>query len=801
MAMSEDLTKLMQDDELLQKFLASDFDPRQLASSVVQARVVGESLEKLATGIRLIDKELHAQVVTHHADLLSQATGIETLESVLHMMQTRINSLKTAIERISSYIVEPYEKVMVRTTQLQRLQVACDLLRNIIRIIYLVKRLHGQLQGGVREIAKAAQSVNELLELADSPELRGIHVVEKDRSWIHKKREEIEQQAHTMLSSGLDSQNPSQIGTALQVFYNLDCLQRQVEIVCEGIVGQLQTTVRRSLDAAEITREKGGGGGPGRVNMPSPGSTAAWRATLWMRLEQLIDTVSGSFKRVYQLQKVLAKKKDPGSQVCFVEELSQDSQKSSLDHMWTSTVKILQEELAVAAQASIFVKHALESEYPKLLRLFNDLWEQLRLNTPISIQSMSGLEPTELPRDIVVTRCLHESDAAPFKDVLSPFESAYIAKSLSRLLDAVNVVFPANARSPPSKHEIIGIVKTVTSELSVVSFDVMLQKTVAGNVEKTMKMFAAKCERLVATGSDAKQVSGSPSAAQRINIAVVNDLNHLCEEIQSILASQQSISESGRKLIESGLEAASSLMQHITDVIIEMVASTIEEILITMHESDFSGDIPTQSSSQLPESPCSAYIVELRDFISRIHLTHLVQYDCQKYMEERLKGVANRAMDLFVRHVTLIRPLGDRGKMRLAADLTEIEVAIMPLCQRPTDLGPTYQMLRSLKVLLFSAINDMPSNPVVKGEKLPKSVILHFLFSSAPKSLQSPHQLAGWNIRQYSSWLDEHPLEDDRLAMISATIDSYVRTVRSQGQKEFPVEYLTMVHVLTPKNE
>ena len=35
------------------------------------------------------------------------------------------------------------------------------------------------------------------------------------------------------------------------------------------------------------------------------------------------------------------------------------------------------------------------------------------------------------------------------------------------------------------------------SELSVVSFDVMLQKTVAGNVEKTMKMFAAKCERLV----------------------------------------------------------------------------------------------------------------------------------------------------------------------------------------------------------------------------------------------------------------------------------------------------------------
>lgn len=41
-------------------------------------------------------------------------------------------------------------------------QVACDLLRRIIRILYLSKRLQGQLQGGSREITKAAQSLSEL---------------------------------------------------------------------------------------------------------------------------------------------------------------------------------------------------------------------------------------------------------------------------------------------------------------------------------------------------------------------------------------------------------------------------------------------------------------------------------------------------------------------------------------------------------------------------------------------------------------------------------------------------------------
>lgn len=38
----------------------------------------------------------------------------------------------------------------------------CDLLRRIIRIMYLGKRLNSQLQGGAREITKAAQSLNEL---------------------------------------------------------------------------------------------------------------------------------------------------------------------------------------------------------------------------------------------------------------------------------------------------------------------------------------------------------------------------------------------------------------------------------------------------------------------------------------------------------------------------------------------------------------------------------------------------------------------------------------------------------------
>ena len=64
--------------------------------------------------------------------------------------------------RIRSKVTEPYNKIVSRTAQLRRLQDTCDLLRRIIRITYLSKRLQTQLQGGAREITKAAQSLNEL---------------------------------------------------------------------------------------------------------------------------------------------------------------------------------------------------------------------------------------------------------------------------------------------------------------------------------------------------------------------------------------------------------------------------------------------------------------------------------------------------------------------------------------------------------------------------------------------------------------------------------------------------------------
>jgi hypothetical protein len=46
-----------------EKFLEKDFDAKGYANNVIQSRAIGECLEKLADGVRLLDKELHSQVI------------------------------------------------------------------------------------------------------------------------------------------------------------------------------------------------------------------------------------------------------------------------------------------------------------------------------------------------------------------------------------------------------------------------------------------------------------------------------------------------------------------------------------------------------------------------------------------------------------------------------------------------------------------------------------------------------------------------------------------------------------------
>ncbi|KAK2155274.1 hypothetical protein LSH36_244g03005 [Paralvinella palmiformis] len=800
--MDRKVIDVLESDAVFNQFLVEDFDAKALATKAIQGVAVSQQLAKLADGINLLDKELHSQVVAHHEDLLSQATGIETLEGVLQMMQTRIQSLLAATERIRGKVTEPYNKIVSRTGQLRRLQETCDMLRRIIRIMYLSKRLHGQLQGGTREITKAAQSLNELDYLAEGIDLTGVEVIEQDRRFIKQARKEVELQAQKMLEQGMETQNQTQVATALQVFHNLGSLQQTIDRVITQCKNGLLSTVTGALNV-QLSHHTQIKSGPGMASMPS--NTAAYRATLWTNMEKLMDSIYSSFSQAHHLQKVLIKKRDPVTHVCFMELLAKakEGDVNILRTFWQDITDMISDQFLQASEGNTFLKQAFEGEYPKLLRLFNDLWRRLSpLSTLMANDTViTSTLPDDLKDDTQQTPHIFDSfqrqekiqfdPEKALRNCLQPFENAYLSRSLSRLFDPINLVYSSGSVNPATQEEVDSIAKTISSELSVSSVDTKLSVTVAKNVAKTIQLFCVKSEQLLSTDGEASQVIGPPTPGQTCNAAVVNSLYYLHQAVSKVVSGLSDFPTAAVTAIQTALEDVVILMGNALEPLLNSISDALEAIILTIHNEDYSSTTPPEGS----EAQCSLYMKELQDFISRVQMTYLTQFECQDFVISSVHPLACHCIELFVRHASLVRPLGNGGKMRLAADFAQMELAVAPLCRKVTDLGKPYRLLRAFRPLFFQTSEHVASCPAL-GDIVPYSTVLHFLFNRGPPELKLPHEAAGWSLSRYSQWLDDHPMEKDRLAFIKGSLESYVQGVRAREGKEFAPVYPVMLDIL-----
>ncbi|KAH7976733.1 hypothetical protein HPB52_018725 [Rhipicephalus sanguineus] len=353
--MAEDTSGVLEqfaDDAVYKQFLHDDFDAKAVACNAIQDLAISQHLAKLATGISLLDKELHSQVSAHYEDLLAQASGIETLEGALQTMCASIQNLQATSERLQSKVVEPYNKSWTQTAMLARLQQTCDMIRRMGRLFQIVKRMRAQLQGGAKDITKAAQSLSEADQLLEGVDLSGIDVVQEELAVLESARQELERQGERMLEKGTESQNQAQVGTALQVLFHLQLLQPRVLQLVRTTLERLRDTVQQALSVGSLDQQATasfGSRGPGRAAMPVTGSSAAFRAALWTSMDRLVDSVCQACCQIQQLEQVLAKKKDPVTHVVFLQELQKSGHGDILRTFWLSLAEMLSDELAKAA--------------------------------------------------------------------------------------------------------------------------------------------------------------------------------------------------------------------------------------------------------------------------------------------------------------------------------------------------------------------------------------------------------------------------------------------------------------------
>lgn len=189
------------------------------------------------------------------------------------------------------------------------MQLTCDLMRKTARVLYLRRKLTSQIPsvggvavasetsiyddpvsaGGSADLSSAAAHLFELKQLLSDEDLRGIDVIEEDRTLAKKAWKEVEARGMAILESGMSTPNQSQISSALQVFSNLDT----VESVAVKVVGEAAEKIDKvaseslnlhnlvnassaSVVPGSVPGARVAGAPPGRAVMPIPGESLSF---------------------------------------------------------------------------------------------------------------------------------------------------------------------------------------------------------------------------------------------------------------------------------------------------------------------------------------------------------------------------------------------------------------------------------------------------------------------------------------------------------------------------------------------
>jgi len=794
-----------QPHEFLSPYVAEDFDVEDHATSILQQGNINQEVTKLSIALTELDCTIQSHVCQHYNDLLSRAVSNSQLEQSLAVMSTHIESLQLSSDRLRARVADPYAKISQGTQSLNRLQQTADILRRVIRILQLSKRLSVQLGGSADlDLVKAASGLAELGELVEG-DLSGIEVVEGEVRRMYTWRSEVERQGETLVNRGMETGNQSQLGTGLQVFYNLGTLPEVLTKLLDNCHTKLKAQATDLMDIRKISvtaeeagkgsGSKAGGGtskpsGPGKASMPAPSNMAAFRATLWTNLDQVVELVQSTVSRVLQLQKLLAKKQDPNTHLPYIAALAQEGHDPSLvSQSWDKITKILRDVLVSAASKSNFIKQALEGEYPKLLRVYLDTWSKLRL---MAVQ----VNTTGLIMDESLTiedPFFKEQLCSDLRNSLEQFEHAYLARSLSRLFDPVNLMFSGGC--VPSQEEVGGIFKTLSTELALGVVEDRLFAAVLNNVAKTIKLFCVKCEQAAKADSDASQVIGYPTEAQKQNVKLVNILADFQGSLTRLVSENKS--KKVEQLLQEGTGISSQMVATVSPLM-SSIEDAAEAIFLTAHKEDFS------QNGDVKQPPSSPYMKELQAFLERISKDFLQHFTCKDFLDGELRPLSEKIIHQFVLHTSLLRPLGSAGAMRLASDCAQLEFALSLLLgptgfssAGPTGLnaiGPSYQLLRAFRALLFLNPEDLQQYPGL-GTVVPRSVCLHLLISRCPEVMPSPQATLGWGIARYARWLQKHD-EREKLLLIQGSLEAYVAAARNRNDKNYISQYPILLDIL-----
>jgi hypothetical protein len=174
---------------------------------------------------------------------------------------------------------------------------------------------------------------------------------------------------------------------------------------------------------------------------------------------------------------------------------------------------------------------------------------------------------------------------------------------------------------------------------------------------------------------------------------------------------------------------------------------------------------------------CSMYAVDVAAQLSMFAEGVIPALARSRSLGQRTLRLARSVLDFFVRHVTLVFPLDDAVRDRIATDMARIEQAVETLCPLRL-LGDSYRAIRALRLVLFMSNEELASASASPDALdtlsciAPSAVALHILSRCCDEDLSHPHRRQDMSPAAYSDWLDMHS-EEDVWGSVQDSVKSY----------------------------
>lgn len=592
-------------------------------------------------------------------------------------------------------------------------------------------------------------------------------MIEADAEFLRQTGEKIRRQAAAQLQNGLDSLNQADVGNALQVYFNLQELPDAVEQVLSEKCTKLEQKAKAAFDLRQLAA--------GGVS----GGQGGWQEKLWQRVRELATVMQTSVGAIWHLQQVVSKKRDPVSHVCFLDVIKPHSEEALVCQFWGRMARVLGSCISVVTHPSkpVPVREALTQSFPTLASILEGMFDNVLAQTQVKGNlGVLGQEHLKL----LLGSC-------------QPIQNAYLATSLSRLSEAVSAAFPGGPRTLPTTSETQKCISQLHEELKAAGASLHATSLVAGNIGKALMLMSERVEYMASTGPEVRAMAGTCNMAQLRNIT-------LCSHVQDVHRSLVSLVP---KLPVTAAEALCGPMDMLRSTIVETVApifksamESMEQIILEMHSLGGKWSANTPGTGDPEVTDTSRYMIRLIAAMMEFRSEYLVKFTppptatVPSFIGSLVERMARRVLVFFVRHASLIRPLGTLGRLQLAKDISDLQVAVGQHLYPVERLGPPYKAFRAFRALLFLETGNIQGSPVLK--ELPRSVVLHHLFSRAPPGLMSPYVRSGLSPSQYSHWIDQQSIEGVVMG-IQACLEACQS--KAKDQKGFQEVYPVMLEL------